>query len=96
MFTLTTTIYICLHFNAFRVKLWLEGVEFPIFSAPASVLQPLLFVYACAPSLTNRPNTVFIYLTLFPALVIYTRFGNLPFFRWMFCGVYRVFSAGTR
>ena len=57
---------------------------------------PLLFVYACAPSLTNRPYTVFTYLTLFPAFVIYTRFGNLPFFRWMFCGVYRVFSAGTR
>ena len=32
---------------------------------------PLLFVYACAPSLTNRPYTVFTYLTSLHSL--YTR-----------------------
>ena len=40
--------------------------------------------------------TVFNYLSLFPALVQYIRFGILPFIRWLFSDECRVFSAGTR
>ena len=54
-------------------------------------------MYACAPSLTKVTYTVlFYYLTLFPALVQYMRFGILPFIRWLFSDECRVFSAGTR
>ena len=53
-------------------------------------------MYACAPSLTNVTYIVFNYLTLFPALVQYMRFGILPFIRWLFSDECRVFSAGTR
>ena len=47
-------------------------------------------------ALTNVTYTVFNYLTPFPALVQYMRFGNLPFIRWLFSDECRVFSAGTR
>ena len=74
--------------DAVCLKLWLNWL----------CVYPLLlfFVYACAPSLTNLTYTVFNYLTLFPALVQYMRFGILPFIRWLFSDECRVFSAGTR
>jgi len=40
----------------------------------------------------SHSRTQFV-LTLFPALVLYTRLGILPFLHWMFSGVCRVFSA---
>ena len=47
VFTHTATICICLHFNAFLVKLWLDGVELPLFSATASVLHACRYLPGC-------------------------------------------------
>ena len=79
--------YMSAHY-AVCLKLWLNWFY----------VYPLLlfFVYACAPSFTTVTYTVFNYLTLFPALVQYMRFGILSFIRWLFSDECRVFSAGTR
>ena len=52
VFTHTTTIYISLHFNAFRVKLWLERVELPLFSAPVPSYTLVVFSLIVSISLT--------------------------------------------